>query len=780
MGGGYPTLRTVGPVRGFEPRRIAQLILGLYLVLGVGYSVLNPLFESTDEVGHYPYVKYLADDYGLPVQDSGQETLWEQEGSQPPLYYALAAALTFWIDTDDLATVRRLNPHARVGIPLAQDNKNMVIHSDREKLPWEGTVLAMHLVRLFSVLLGAGTVWCTYRLALSVFPRQPVVALGAMSLNALNPMFLFISGSVNNDNLVIFLASLALLLLVDAVKTEGANSRFAMLGVVIGLACLSKLSALGLIPLAFFALALRRFRGISKVSGSGLQPAATTFEARSFWREIRPWTWECIQVLAPAAVLAGWWYARNLRLYGDPTGLNAMLEVFGSRSKTPSLLELLGEFQGLRISFWGLFGVVNVLFRPHWLYRVLDALTLGALIGLIRVAVQAWRKREFSAWPVLLLLATWPALVGLSLIRWTTMTKASQGRLIFPAISPICLLFALGLLVWFPKRHWSRVVGVLAVLLGLLALSAPFTAILPAYARPSALTVEDLPESAYPFNTTYGNGVELLAYEIDNRTVHPGDSLGVTLYWRALAPMDEDYSIYIHLFGWQAQKLGQRDSYPGGGNYPTSQWSSGAIFADRYLVFVSEDALGPVAAELEVGLYRLATMEKLPILDGRRHPVDRAILTRIKVSVPTPPAAPQYALDDNLDQRARLVGFGLGAQEIEPGGTVPITLYWQVIGEFEQDYHVFVHLVDESETLIGQGDGPPLEGAYPTSFWGVGEAFTDTHDLRVADDALPGAGRIYVGLYDLSTGRRLPVVDQENGAARDRVLLTAITVSEGR
>ncbi len=40
---------------------------------------------------------------------------WRQEGSQPPLYYAMGAALTFWIDTSDMEVVRQPNPHARAG-----------------------------------------------------------------------------------------------------------------------------------------------------------------------------------------------------------------------------------------------------------------------------------------------------------------------------------------------------------------------------------------------------------------------------------------------------------------------------------------------------------------------------------------------------------------------------------------------------------------------------------------------------------------------------------------
>ena len=70
---------------------IATIILCLFIGLGVLYSTATPVFEASDELNHYPFVQTLAEGNGLPVQRPGQETLWGQEGSQPPLYYALAA-----------------------------------------------------------------------------------------------------------------------------------------------------------------------------------------------------------------------------------------------------------------------------------------------------------------------------------------------------------------------------------------------------------------------------------------------------------------------------------------------------------------------------------------------------------------------------------------------------------------------------------------------------------------------------------------------------------------
>ncbi|MCK4450384.1 MAG: hypothetical protein KAX26_07320, partial [Anaerolineae bacterium] len=75
------------------------LILTAFFALGIVYNVATPLFEKPDEIWHYPYVKYLADGQGLPVQDLVRaQPLMKQESTQPPLYYVTAALATFWIE----------------------------------------------------------------------------------------------------------------------------------------------------------------------------------------------------------------------------------------------------------------------------------------------------------------------------------------------------------------------------------------------------------------------------------------------------------------------------------------------------------------------------------------------------------------------------------------------------------------------------------------------------------------------------------------------------------
>jgi len=745
--------------------RSALLILCLFLVLGIIYSASSPLFEPGDEHNHYAFVQHLATGDNtpwlrrLPVQVAGEKTLWGQEGSQAPLYYILAALLTKGIDTGDMASLMVANPHAQTGIPGTSDNANQFIHYGQGSFSWRGTTLAVLLVRIFSVLLGAGTLLCTYALAQLVLPGRPAIAVGAMAINAFIPMFIFVSASVNNDNLVIFLSSLSLVLLVRAIQRDAPPRLLLALGGVTGLACLAKLSALGLLPLACLGLALAALR-----RGEAGRAGVTR------------WMGQCALVVIPAALISGWWYLRNWQLYGDLLGMNTMAAVAGGRPPG-EVLDLLGEFQGFRYSFWGVLGGFNILLRPSWIYVALDLVSVAAAVGLVVLAWRAWRRRKSEPPPIeLWLLATWIVIEAVALLRWTSMTLASQGRLMFAALAPICLFLALGLTGPLAPRHqWiaSRVTG---GLLFLLAAVTPFAAIRPAYEPPPLLAAAEVPESAQRYEVDFGGALRLLAFEAGEQ-VHPGASLPVTLYWQALAPVDEDLSVSVQLFGWQ-QALGQHDSYPGGGLRPTSRLAPGQVVRDTHLIPVPRDAKGPTPGWIAIAVYRFSTMERLPATDAQGQPVLFPILTRIAL-VPAesaPTLAGAHTLDANFGARVRLTGYDLASSVIPAGEEVTVTLYWQTTADMDVDYSTFIHLRDAGNRTVAQADAELLQGFYPTSAWQPGEVFGDTQHLSLPKDLPAGPYRICAGLYDASTGQRLPVLDAAGEPVDNELPITTVEV----
>ncbi len=237
------------------------VVLAVWTALAVVYSAASPIFEPPDEVFHFPLIDHIARTGSLPAQDPAVETLWHQEGSQPPLYYLLSAPLLLPIDRSDLEARQARNPHARIGIGLATDNQAIVLHDwDAEAFPWRGTTLGVHLVRLFSVLLGLGTVVCIAHIARLAAPGRPAVQLTATLLAAFNPMFLFISASVNNDTLVNLLSAAVMALLLHIWRAGLTSRRLWALALLLALASLSKLSGLTLFPVAALIVLLVHVR----------------------------------------------------------------------------------------------------------------------------------------------------------------------------------------------------------------------------------------------------------------------------------------------------------------------------------------------------------------------------------------------------------------------------------------------------------------------------------------------------------------------------------------
>jgi hypothetical protein len=735
-------------------------IVALFVALGTYYNLVTPIFEASDEVYHYPFVHYVVTEQRLPVQDPEDIQLWRQEGSQPPLYYLLSAVATAWIDVDDFEQRLVHNPHAKIGIPLALDNKNLVIHSPEERFPYRGTTLAVHVIRLLSTLMGAGTVVLTYLIAREVLPNSTLLPLMAAATVAFNPMFLFISASVNNDNLAVLLCSLALWQMLRLLRRGTTPGRVAGIGVVVGLASLTKMSALGLVILVALAISLDAWHRHS------------TFRA---------WLGAGFLVAGLVTAIGGWWYARNWLLYGDLMGFNAWLAISGSREIAPTAASLLAEFEGFRISYWGLFGGVNVLMHPL-LYRVYDALTVLAIIGLL-VAGLRWflqhrtqhrrtiLSNEYLLVAQLVVLGLWPLILLAALLRWTSLTEASQGRLVFPAIAAVSFWLALGWHNLVPRR-WRKVAlaGVAAVLLVVAAI-APAVFIAPVYSLPKSALA--LPDTLEPLGITYGTKMELVGYRLPDRELLPGQTLAVELGWRALTPMEEHYSIFVHLYGRDDEFLGQADTYPGGGLRPTSMWLPGDELLDVVYVPVTPDAEAPSVGRIVVGLYSFEDMSMLPAHDPQGADLGTSpTIGQFKIAASQPPTyeIPKMA-EYQLGRKLSLIGYDLSA------APETITLYWQALQPVAVDYTVFVHLLDAVGSPVAQADNQPQSGTYPTSWWSAGEVVADSHTMPPGSikDLPPGSYAFRVGLYNLDTGERL-LVTADGQEPDDHILLGPVPV----
>ncbi|MFW6135672.1 MAG: protein O-mannosyl-transferase family [Chloroflexota bacterium] len=113
----------------------------------------------------------------------------------------------------------------------------------------------------------------------------------------------------------------------------------------------------------------------------------------------------------------------------------------------------------------------------------------------------------------------------------------------------------------------------------------------------------------------FGDRVTLLEADVGRRVARANEVVPVTLRWRGLRSMGEDYTVFVQLIGPDGRLHGQVDSWPVQGSYPTSEWSPGEEVVDRYEVRLEPDA-PPGDYRVEVGWYLLETMRRLQVLDA--------------------------------------------------------------------------------------------------------------------------------------------------------------------
>ncbi len=784
-------------------------ILVAFVVLSTAYSVLVPPFEASDELWHYPMVKHIADNWSLPVQDPANVGPWRQEGSQPPLYYVLGAVCTFWIDTSDMEEVRHLNPHADSGMATPDGNVNLVVHRpEREAFPWRGTVLAVHVVRFLSIALATVGVALTYFIVREIFPGSSGLALGATALHAFTPMVVFIAGSVNNDNLVVPVSSLALLMLLRLVRpgtTETETSiqqlglQYLPLGIILGLAALTKASSLALTLLTALVVVVRAVRRRSR----GSREACQEFFVGG------------LASLLPVLAIAGWWYMRNLRLYGDLTGLNVFIEILGQREVPASLAQLWRERYSFLAGYWGNFGGLNVP-MPSWVYRTLNTCLVVAAIGLVGIFANslletvkapttdgepasaatgggilsvdrsdpAGRNRGPRNALQTAICLLWGLGVLIPWIQWARVTWSSQGRLLFAALPTWSLLLTLGLGAWLPRRLWvgSRIsapppVALLALFLLGLSAAAPFAWIKPAYALPGQLSDAEVRRIPHQTHTEFGGTMKLLGYELEETAKAPGEEIEVTLFWEALAPTEEDHVVFVHLLDQHELVVAQRDTLPGLGLLSTTWLDPGYRWADRYLIPVPATAYRPNRAEIQVGLFNSQTDQRLTVVNEAGAPIGDNVRFG-QVSVRAEPGDGANPVNINFGGRMILSGYDLSERAVQAGETVTLTLRWEALEAMNENYTVSAQLIDRSQRKAAQHDGWPQDGAAPTGTWQRGEAIDDTIPLTIFPDAEPGPYRLRIAVYvhEEAELRHLPVTPAGGQMQTSAIELTGVRV----
>ena len=451
-------------------------ILVLYCLLASLYAFGVPLWEAPDEPSHYLCIRRISDGQSFrpprPSAPPGKE--WSEtylyslyERAQPPLYYLLAAPAM------KVLSLRLLPLGGPADFPSVRYNfqreGNLFVRHRDGLFPIPANEIRGHLIRLLSILAGAGSVYLIYRLTRALAPDSPPLALLAGGFAATLPQFTFISAMISNDSLAVLIGAGALFLLarIGGGTASGRDRLGAGFLLAVGLA--TKGNLFFLFPVAALALFIGRYSGL----------------------RLRGWLARAAPLFLPSAVLLllAALDAAQQRPIGPPPPGQAAAGTFiaGARIMwlrlshvNPALLApdrlrlMLTEiFQ----SFFARFGWMSISVGG-WLYWSWAGLFAVSIVGGIAGVFQSGRG-GMSGKVLLLFLAAFLILFA-GVIKNNLLVPQHQGRFLFPALPAIAVLFATGWLNLFPRRSWKWIAPVGVLILAALNLAAIFGYLIPA------------------------------------------------------------------------------------------------------------------------------------------------------------------------------------------------------------------------------------------------------------------------------------------------------------
>ena len=330
----------------------------------------------------------------------------------------------------------------------------------------------------------------------------------------------------------------------------------------------------------------------------------------------------------------------------------------------------------------------------------------------------------------------------------------------------VTLLTLAGLVLFYlprrPERHLALAPAVLLVC-GLLA----------SLTRPGSQPVQT------PAQPVGSPEVSFLGY----RTEESPNAQQVLLfpYWYVRETPAATFRTRWQLLDGEGKIVSQVESRPYFNALDASNWPPGTLVDDAYAL-----ALPPGTP---AGDYRLA----LQLGDAGRgaglngewqaaRVVGDVVLRRVSPLG----LKPRSLLNVQFGPAIQLVGFDVeGAREaatpsapaiVNAGDIVQYTLYWRALGPLQDNYHGFLHMVDNQGHPLVQQDAL-LGGVFAAPrLWDAYHLYPDTYRLRVPASAESGLYWPWAGLYEFKTQDRLAVTDTLTGDEGDHYRLPPVKV----
>lgn len=279
----------------------------------------------------------------------------------------------------------------------------------------------------------------------------------------------------------------------------------------------------------------------------------------------------------------------------------------------------------------------------------------------------------------------------------------------------------------------------------------------------------------------WNGAIRLLDVEVPREAVRQGEAFEVTFPLQAIASIERNINVLLRVLGPNGEEIIRDDGWPWG--TATSNWPPCQIRPDGHQLSIPAEVPSGYY-QLELSFYDNDTL--YPLFAQESKSGTRLGQTWIAGylpvgELPTPPAdTPTLAtLGENEEIKlwsGELNGSHLGATHpLSAAERLDLRLFWQAQANIINNYTVFVHLIAPDGQLLQQRDQQPQNGFFPTSFWQAKQTIADNYQLDLPSDAPTGRYELRVGMYDATTGQRLPV-NRNGEPIGDSLLLTTIEV----
>ncbi|MGD9148398.1 MAG: glycosyltransferase family 39 protein, partial [Anaerolineae bacterium] len=271
---------------------------------------------------------------------------------------------------------------------------------------------------------------------------------------------------------------------------------------------------------------------------------------------------------------------------------------------------------------------------------------------------------------------------------------------------------------------------------------------------------------AQPVTARFADWLALEGAALDPGPLEAGwGTVSVDLVWQVSEQPAEDYTVGLSLSGPTGHVWAQRDTPPGGGRDPFSEWSPGEPHSDRHGLLVPAGT-PPGDYQLTLRVYRSPDVSVLPATfeggSGGEVSLGTVRVVRPGASLPPEALAFEQSLGVDFTDRLRLLGYNAGTDAaLLPGEVVEVVLFWQALADPGEDFLLRLQLLDTEGQALAELTEKPVAGTYPTAWWQAGELVRDPHDLPIPATVPPGRYRLALSLVRVADGQPVEVDGRE-------------------